>query len=359
VTFCFDPAPNRKAHSALIRLLGRRVGVVGEPQQGDQFAQDEKLEGIVAGSGPVSLTARVFGINPGEWIVTAKMLNPDRGVDGGRANTVPTTEPVYPAAWSWRKWKLSKGPAMPVKTTWLPLIRVPGVIPGFWAAMAVLGFSVALAVQALVISRSQLKLDNALAFSLFAVAFGLVGAKVWFVVLRWRERRVEGWCIQGLLAGVLIAAAVGFAGFHVAVGTLLDASTPGLFFGMAIGRLGCFFGGCCAGRPTAARWGLWSVLDQRVGIRRIPTQLMESILALGVGFTALVAVLGHGPFGGAIFVAGLAAYTLWRQGILRLRGGPPKSALVARFTAVGATFALVAAVLVVTVGRMGTLHGGG
>jgi cytochrome bd-type quinol oxidase subunit 1 len=86
---------------------------------------------------------------------------------------------------------------------------------------------------------------------------------------------------------------------------------------------------------------------------------MESILALGVGFAALVAVLEHGPLGGAIFVAGLAAYTLLRQGILRLRGGPPKSALVAQFTAVGATVALVADVLVVTLGRMGTLHGGG
>jgi Prolipoprotein diacylglyceryltransferase len=361
VTFCFDPAPNRKAHSALLRLSGHRLGVVGAPQPGDQFVQDEKLEGIVAGSGPVSVTARVFGINPGEWIVSAKMLNPDLNEHGLRrqAITVPTAEPVYLAAWSWRKWKLSKGAATPVKTTWLPLIRVPGVIPAFWAAMAVLGFVVALAVQALVISRTHLKLDNALAFSLFAIALGLVGAKVWFVALRWRERRVEGWCIQGLLAGVVVAAAVGFAGFHIPVGTFLDASTPGLFFGMAIGRVGCFFGGCCAGRPTSARWGLWSVLDQRVGIRRIPTQLMESLLALGVGLTALVVVLGHRPFGGAIFVAGVAAYTLLRQGILRFRGGSPKSALVAQLTAVAATFVLVADVLVVTLGPIGTLRGGG
>lgn len=361
VTFCFDPAPNREDHSGLIRLSGHRVGVVGAPQPGDQFVQDEKLEGIVAGSGPVSVTARVFGINPGEWIVTAKMLNPDLDEHGrrGRATTVPATEPLYPAAWSWRTWKLSKGAATPVRTTWLPFIRVPGVIPGFWMAMAVLGFVVALAVQALVISRAHLKIDNALTFSLFAIALGVIGAKVWFVVLRWRERRVEGWCIHGLLSGVVIAATVGFAGFHIPVGTLLDASTPGLFFGMAIGRLGCFFGGCCAGRPTAARWGLWSVLDQRVGIRRIPTQLMESLLALGVGLTALVAVFGHGPFGGAIFVAGVAAYTLVRQGILRLRGRPSKSALVARLTAVAATSVLVATSLIVTLGPIGTLRGGG
>ncbi len=137
--------------------------VVGRPQPGDQFVQDEKVEGIVAGSGPVSVTARVFGINPGEWTVTANMLNPAPGQPGrrGRANTAPTVEPVYQATWSWRRWKLLKGSAARVKTTWLPFIRVPGVIPGFWAAMAVLGFVVALAVQAQVISRTRLELDNA------------------------------------------------------------------------------------------------------------------------------------------------------------------------------------------------------
>ncbi len=349
VTFWFDPAPHRKFDSVSIRLSGQRVGVSGPLQRGDRFEQDEKIEGVVAGSGPISVTARVFGVNPGEWMVTAKMLNQnlDERARPRRATLAPTAERVHPAAWSWRKWKLSEGSATSVKTAWLPLVKVPGVVPGFWTVMAVLGLIVALAVQATVISYAHVQIENALAFSLFAIALGLVGAKVWFVVLRRHERRVEGWCIQGLLVGIGVSAAVGFAAFHIAVGTLLDASTPGLFFGMAIGRLGCFFGGCCAGRPTASRWGLWSVLDQRVGMRRIPTQLMESLLAFGVGLTALVAVLSHGPRGGAIFVAGLAVYTLFRQGILRLRGGPPKSGRVAQLTAAGAAFALASDLLVV------------
>ena len=352
VTFWFNPAPHRKFDSVSIRLSGQRVGVIGQLQRADRFEQDEKIEGVVAGSGPISVTARVFGVNPGEWLVSASILSPNPNERAGRrgARSAPTTEPVYPAAWSLRKWKLSKVSAAPVKTTWLPLIRVPGVIPGFWTAMALLGMVVALASQALVISRAHLKIDNALAFSLFAIALGIIGAKVWFVVLRWRERRVEGWCIQGFLAGIAVTAAAGFVGFHFPVGVFLDASTPGVFFGMAIGRLGCFFGGCCAGRPTGSRWGLWSVLDQRVGMRRIPTQFIESALALGVGLVALVAVPGHGPFGGAVFIAGIAVYTLFRQGILRLRGGPPKSPRVAQLTAVAAAFVLAADLVFVTMG---------
>ena len=356
-TFGFDPAPHRNFDSVSIRFSGHRVGVIGPLQPGDRFEQDEKVEGVVAGSGPISVTARVYGINPGDWVVTAKMLNQSPIKHGGSRGTTwaRTTEAVYPAGWSWRKWKLSEGTAAPIRTTWLPLIRVPGVITGFWVAMAVLGVIVALAVQAIVISTAHLKLDNALAFSLFASALGLVGAKVWFVILRWRERSIEGWCIQGLLAGVATAGVVGVFVFHVPAGVFLDASTPGLFFGMAIGRVGCFFGGCCAGRPTSSRWGLWSVLDQRLGMRRVPTQLMESPLALGVGVLALVTVVSHGPFGGAIFVAALAVYTFFRQGILAMRGGPPKSPRVGQLTALAAAFVLGADVLFVTM--VPTLHG--
>ena len=352
VTFWFEPAPHRKSDSVSIRFSGQRVSVVGPLLQGDRFEQVEKVEGVIGGGGPISLTARVFGINPGQWAVTAKILNQNPGARARQRRTmnVSTTEAMYPAAWSLRKWKLSKGPAAPVKTTWLPFIRVPGVIPMFWSAMALLGLVVAVASQAQVISRAHLKIDNALAFSLFAIALGVIGAKVWFVVLRRRERRVEGWCIQGFFVGIAVTAAAGFVGFHFPVGVFLDASTPGVFFGMAIGRVGCFFGGCCAGRPTSARWGLWSVLDQRVGMRRVPTQLLEALLAVGIGLMALVEVLSHGPLDGAIFVAGLALYTLVRQGILRLRGGPPKSPRVAQLTAVAAAFVLAADLLFVTMG---------
>ena len=349
VTFWFDPAAHRKSDSVSIRLSGQRVGVVGSPKPGDRFEQDEKVEGVVAGSGPISVTARVFSINPGEWTVTARMLDQlnERPRPRG-AKTAPTNEAVYPADWSWRHWKLSKGSTTPVKTAWLVFIRVPGVIPGFWATMSGLGIVVALAAQALVISRAHLKIENALGFSLLAIVLGLIGAKVWFVVLHWRKRRVEGWCIQGVLVGVVVAAAIGFVGLHVPVGIALDASTPGLLFGMAIGRLGCFFGGCCAGRATRSRWGLWSVLDQRVGMRRIPTQFVESLLAFGVGLITLVAVLSRGTFGGGIFVAGVAVYILFRQGILRLRGGVPKSARVTQLTAIAAAFVLAADLLIVT-----------
>src|SRR5713226_10301949 len=110
VTVWFDPGQHRKGDSVSIRFSGQRVGVTGPLQRGDRFEQDEKVEGVVAGTGPVSVTARVHGINAGQWMVSAKMLDPNLNGQARprRGTSAPTTEHVYPAGWSWRKWKLSK-----------------------------------------------------------------------------------------------------------------------------------------------------------------------------------------------------------------------------------------------------------
>src|SRR6266851_6216181 len=82
VTYWFDPAPHAGPYPVTIRFSGRRIDVKGRLQAGDRFVHDETIEEVVPGSGPISLTARVRGINPGEWIVSARMLgsaHPARG----------------------------------------------------------------------------------------------------------------------------------------------------------------------------------------------------------------------------------------------------------------------------------------
>lgn len=121
-------------------------------------------------------------------------------------------------------------------------------------------------------------------------------------------------------------------------------TAPGLLIAMAIGRVGCFFAGCCGGPPTASRWGVWSS-DQRVGARRIPTQLLELTLALSLGIAVFVVALSYGPAGGAIFVSALAAYTLVRQGILHLRAEPRKSSIAGPLIATLAALVFIVAVI--------------
>src|SRR5260370_2730374 len=74
VTHLFDPAPHPGPYAVTVRFSGRRVDVKGRLQPGDRFVQDETIEEVVPGSGPISLTTRVRCINPGEWLVTRRIL---------------------------------------------------------------------------------------------------------------------------------------------------------------------------------------------------------------------------------------------------------------------------------------------
>jgi phosphatidylglycerol---prolipoprotein diacylglyceryl transferase len=346
VTYWFDPVPHPGPYPVTVRFSGRRIDVKGRLSPGDRFVQDETIEEVVPGSGPISLTTRVRGINPGEWLVTARMLGSAHSAHGPReqGNASPVAGPLGPIARFWRRWAPSAESAEHVRTCPTPLARVPGIFPGIWGAMVTLGIAVALALQFLVISAEHLALGPVWTVSLVAIVAGIAGAKVWFIVLHRREHRIEGWCIQGFIAGATLAAAILLVVLDVPAGVLLDVTAPGLLVGVAVGRVGCFFAGCCGGPPTASRWGVWSS-DQRVGARRIPTQLLESVLALSLGLGVLVAVLGHGPAGGAFFVAGLAAYTLGRQGLLRLRAEPRKTRLGGLATSALASLVLIAAIV--------------
>ena len=313
VTYWFDPP----AAEVTVRFSGRRIGVSGRPGPGDVFQHEERVRGVPAGSGPVSVTAKVRGVNPGQWTVTARGTLSTVN-SAARNPPSPRVVPVFPARWSWRRWRLSEGSAAPAQTCLAPFATPPAVIVGSWAALVLAGILVALMTQWLVLSALDLRLDHVLTVSVPTGLAGAVGGKVWYVLLHRRTGRRQGWAVQGFVTGVIVVALPLLVLLRVPAGPYLDASAPGLLFGLAIGRLGCFFTGCCAGRATASRWGVWSS-NRRVGARRIPTQLLESALAAGVGAAVLVAVIQLGSRSGGWFVAAVAAYTLIRQAVLQLR----------------------------------------
>jgi phosphatidylglycerol:prolipoprotein diacylglycerol transferase len=311
LTYRFEAAEDGEAYPLTIRFDGRRTGATGNPGPQDTFSAVATIERVEPGSGHVTITKRVEGISPGDWAVTATPV-PDT------ANPMGTASRPIPS-----------GASASGATGFAPVVRVraPGVRIGAWPGLVGSGAAVALTVQALLATRIPLPVIPVLLLSLLACLIGLVGAKVYYLVEHPRQRRglgtmTSGMCIQGFVLAAIGTLVVGALIAGLPVGPLLDISAPGLLFGMAIGRVGCFFGGCCAGRPTGMRWGLWSS-DRRVGARRIPTQLFESTLALLVGLTALLVVRAASPEpAGIVFVTALAAYTLGRQLLFPLRDLP-------------------------------------
>lgn len=328
VTHWFDSGEGGEPYSATIRLTGRRVGIRGTPRPSDMFTQDDTVDRIVPGTGPVSISTWVYGLKPGEWTVTGDLFRP--GGPGDRQRPLDrwkrsSREPLSPADWSWRRWAVSTGPATPVKTRWAlpaPLARIPAVIPGSWPILGTLGIVIAISTQAAILARENVSVAQSLVVSMLAVGLGLVGAKVWYAVLHpgsWRQAILGGWAVDGFLVVALAVGVAALLAFDLPVGLFLDATASGMFFAVAMGRVGCFFTGCCAGRCTSSRWGVWSS-DRRVGARRIPAQLLESAAGLLIGVAAALLVLGDVPFvDGLIFVAAIGAYILVRQLLLRLR----------------------------------------
>lgn len=339
LTYEFDAAEEGEPYRMTIRFEGHRTALSGKREPHDRFSVTETIARVVPGSGRVTLSKRVSGIAAGEWEV----------------NAAPVADPAAPLGSASRPLPSEESATGP--TGYGPIVRVraPGVQLGAWPALVGVGTAVALVTQGLLASRLGLPVTSILLLALVACLIGLVGGKLYYLAEHPKQSRSlmnmsSGMCIQGFVLAAVGTVVFGALLLDVPVGELLDVTAPGLLFGMAIGRVGCFFGGCCAGRPTRSRWGLWSS-DRRLGTRRIPTQLLESTMALLLGVAALliVAVLAPQPRG-VVFAGGIAAYTLGRQLLFPLRDLPRRTASGRIVTMAIAGSVLLAAVLAAVLG---------
>lgn len=315
--------------SVKIRFVGRRVGTTGQDPL-DRFELTEQVTGLPPGAGRTSVTTKVAGINPGEWQVTAAPVPSTTGAER------PAPKSAYPVS------HLTTG------TGFAPLLHGPGVHQWTWPVLVLLGVLVALVTQALLLERSTGRWGGTLGLTIVGVLVGYVAAKTWYLMLHRQSMRrfiPAGTCIQGFLLGTFGTLTIGALLTGTSVGLLLDATAPGLFLAMAIGRPGCFLGGCCVGRPTVSRWGLWSS-DRRIGVRRIPVQLFEAAIALTIAAGTLALFLTVTlPLPGALFVGAVAAYTLGRQLLFPLRWEPRRTSTGRFLTLVGAGVVAVLAVV--------------
>lgn len=148
-----------------------------------------------------------------------------------------------------------------------------------------------------------------------ALVGGALGAKLLeLAVLPWGALRGAGWT-AALLSGRTVIG--GFLGGSVAVVIVKrrlgirerrgNEIAPAIAIGLAIGRIGCLFAGCCHGTATSLPWGV----DFGDGIPRHPTQLYEAIFALAA-FGLLLAARRRSPSPGSLFTLFAAGYLLFR-----------------------------------------------
>ena len=209
--------------------------------------------------------------------------------------------------------------------------------------------------------------------SFYVILAALVGSRLFFVLLNYQAyvrdplaglKVWEGGLV--FYGGLLLATPMAALYIHkksLPLGNLADAFAPPLALGHAIGRWGCFFAGCCYGKPTDLPWAviftdLHSLAPRDVPLH--PAQLYSSLMNAGI----FLALIGWERWrrerpSGQIFWLYLFLYSAGRFAVEFFRGDDRGMAFQILSTSqlLGVFLALLAAVMLVRTGAAANRSG--
>ena len=180
---------------------------------------------------------------------------------------------------------------------------------------------IALVTCTLLLRRFQSQLPvtprQKVAIGLGAFCGAMIGAKLPFVAAEWPHvLSPAAWFAHGktILAGIV----GGYLGVEIAkklVGVTVktgDTFAIPVAVAVAIGRLGCFVGGCCYGKTTNLPWGVhFHLADDSQAVLRHPTQVYEAAFHLLMALL-LFSLLRRGLLQGQLIKLYLLCYLSFR-----------------------------------------------
>lgn len=198
--------------------------------------------------------------------------------------------------------------------------RFGGGLPSFlgiqcYAIFVMLGFAAGLVYYLRSTRRSRKSSDSAVVIVVAGLVSGFVGSKV---PLLFEGGGTDYWLYGKSVLGALVFGTFGVMLTKRVLGIKLrfgNVIAPSIALGVGIGRLGCFFNGCCYG--ITAPFGV----DFGDGQTRLPTQLLESAFNV-VAFVVLHRLKDKVKTPGILFKAYLLAYFVFRFFIEFIRVNP-------------------------------------
>lgn len=144
------------------------------------------------------------------------------------------------------------------------LFHIGSVEVRSYGVMIVLGFALAVWWAMRVAPRYGIDAEQILDLVLVTAVAGILGARLVFVALDWHSFTEQplrilyfwegGLSYHGALIGGTLAVAFQARRKGIAFLHLADVLAPSVALAYAVGRLGCFLGGCCYGVPTDLPW---------------------------------------------------------------------------------------------------------
>jgi len=205
--------------------------------------------------------------------------------------------------------------------------------------------------------------EKVMDLTFYAVLAGLAGARLLYVLLNLSLFRGDwlgilrvwegGLVFYGGFIGALAAIILYIRRHRLAAGAMFDILAVAAPLGHAIGRIGCFFAGCCHGKVCDLPWAVTftdpMTLAHPVGVPLHPTQLYEAFANLMI-FALLFALYHRKKFAGRLFLVYVMVYGVARAIIEIFRGDPRGfvfDGMLSTSQALGLTAAAAAAVLLV------------
>ena len=199
-----------------------------------------------------------------------------------------------------------------------------------YGVLIALGFLAGIALSARLARRVGLDPERVTSLGVVLLLSAIGGAKLFMIADNWSYYAADPGRLFTLSAlrsggvfygGLLTAIAVAY--YYTRRHRLpwlatADAMVPGLAFGHAIGRMGCFAAGCCWGREAHVAWAVTftdpnahSFTGVPLNIPLHPTQLYEALGAASIGLVLLWRFLHpHSP--GVILGSYLVLYSGFR-----------------------------------------------
>ena len=172
---------------------------------------------------------------------------------------------------------------------------------------------------------------------IYIIISALVGAKLLLLVTDFQTFKSNPAELFNLLreggvfyGGLIVAVAVALWYIRrvgLPLWTTCDVFAPGIALGHVVGRLGCFFAGCCFGKPTNVPWAITfrdpfaaANVGTPLGIPLHPTQLYEAAAELLILVFLLTTEKAGRKFSGRTFWLYMLLYAISRYIIEFYRG---------------------------------------
>ncbi len=207
------------------------------------------------------------------------------------------------------------------------LLKLGPITIRLYGVMIATAFLIAIYLAKNETRRKGLGSECMIDFASLAIISGILGARLYYVILHidcflehpldivkiWQGGLAfHGGILGGFLAGIWFTKRRGIPFWKFA-----DAGAPAIILAQAIGRVGCFLNGCCFGKETTLPWAVIFRNPQSmapVNVPLHPTQLYEIVGNLSI-FLLLYRLRMKKMADGSIFLLYAIMYSVLRSGI--------------------------------------------